>query len=50
MVSLYIAPLMEPVQRWFVFMNTGVHSLMYPYFAFKVNTFTKPDIKGFEMD
>lgn len=26
---------MEPVTRWYVVLNYGVHSLMYPYFAVK---------------
>ncbi|OXA43745.1 elongation of very long chain fatty acids protein 6 [Folsomia candida] len=28
-----VGPLVEPISRWVVVMNYGVHSLMYPYFA-----------------
>lgn len=30
---------MEPVGRWYVLMNNGVHSIMYPYLALKVGAF-----------
>lgn len=33
---LFLVPYMEPVLRWYAFLNYGVHSLMYPYFALKV--------------
>lgn len=31
-----LAPYVEPIARWYAAMNYGVHSLMYPYFAFKI--------------
>lgn len=38
MSSVWIlGPLVEPIARWYMVLNYGVHSLMYPYFAFKVN-------------
>ncbi|XP_021964368.1 putative fatty acid elongation protein 3 [Folsomia candida] len=30
-----LTPMLEPVSRYYCFMNYGVHSLMYPYFALK---------------
>jgi len=30
-----MVPYLEPISRWYAFMNYGVHSLMYPYFALK---------------
>ncbi|CAL8146036.1 unnamed protein product [Orchesella dallaii] len=30
-----VAPLVEPIVRWYVVLNYGVHSLMYPYFALR---------------
>lgn len=33
----YMYPFYEPAQMWYVVMNSFVHSLMYPYFALRVN-------------
>jgi len=30
-----LAPLVEPIGRWYTVLNFGVHSLMYPYFALR---------------
>jgi len=35
MVVWTVATLVEPIVRWYVILNYLVHSLMYPYFAFK---------------
>lgn len=38
MSSVWIlGPMVEPICRWYMVLNYGVHSLMYPYFAFKVD-------------
>ncbi|ODN05544.1 putative fatty acid elongation protein 3 [Orchesella cincta] len=36
-VAWILAPFVEPVARWYIVMNYAVHSVMYPYFALKVN-------------
>jgi len=34
-VTWIVAPFLEPVVRWYIVLNFGVHSLMYPYFALR---------------
>jgi elongation of very long chain fatty acids protein 6 len=34
-VTWILAPLVEPIGRWYTVLNYGVHSLMYPYFALR---------------
>ncbi|CAL8091666.1 unnamed protein product [Orchesella dallaii] len=34
-VTWIVAPFLEPIVRWFAVCNSGVHSLMYPYFALR---------------
>jgi len=41
-MSWLTAPYVEAISRWYVVMNYGVHSLMYPYFAISVLGFKIP--------
>lgn len=42
----YMYPYYEPVQMWFVVMNSFVHSLMYPYYALRVSFLNRGISRG----